>query len=362
MNIEPITLDKALELKGRKATEFFSTEENIVSLIKLVKNEALSLVPVVSTKKGRDEIGSNALKVSKSRKALTGAIELTIADMQTKVKAAKGLIKTVDAELGQVRTDVLKPRNEWQAIEDKKEADRVEAIQSSIANIYQFAELSGSESKDELANLIEAIESIDISEGFAEFTGEAAGAKSSSIKLLNDKIISLAQQEIIVEQETATRIEARINKLRMIPTSLFGKSSHEIQQSIDSITKYQITELDFAARASEAEQAKELVLSQLAQMKEMVLLNEQATASAEPEIEQPLGITSESGKPITLKQDTPAPVQAFKQTQKSAEKTVTITVSEYKSLLAKSALLDHIEENWDGYQAALIQFNNQKAA
>jgi hypothetical protein len=228
MNIESITLDKALELKGRKAAEFFSTEENIKTLIQLVKDEALSIVPVVSTKKGRDEIGSNALKVSKSRKVITGAIELTIADMQTKVKAAKGLSKTVETELGQVRADVLKPRNEWQAIEDKKEADRVEAIQSSIANIYELAELSGSESKEELANLVEAIESIDISEGFAEFTGEAAGAKASSVKLLNDKIISLAQQEIIAEQEKATRIEARISKLRMIPTGLFGKPSHEI--------------------------------------------------------------------------------------------------------------------------------------
>jgi hypothetical protein len=320
------------------------------------------VVPVVSTKKGRDEIGSIALKVSKSRKALTGAIELTIADMQAKVKAAKGLSKIVETELGQVRADVLKPRNEWQAIEDKKEADRVEAIQSSIANIYQLAELSGSESKDELANLVEAIESIDISEGFAEFSGEAAAAKTSSIQLLNDKIISLAQQEIIAEQEKTTRIEARINKLRMIPTSLFGKPSHEIQESIDSITKYQITELNFATRVSEAEQAKELVLSQLAQMKEMVLLNEQATASDSTALDtkQPVGVTIGSVAEASPKLNTP--VQTIKQDQKNVEKTVTITVSEYKSLLEQSAFLSHIETNWEGYQTALDHFNNPKAA
>jgi len=50
----------------------------------------------------------------------------------------------------------------------------------------------------------------------------------------------------------------------------------------------------------------------------------------------------------------------------NAERTVTITVSEYKGLLARSALLQALEnhgvDNWTGYQDALNEFNNQKAA
>ena len=50
----------------------------------------------------------------------------------------------------------------------------------------------------------------------------------------------------------------------------------------------------------------------------------------------------------------------------NAERTVTITISEYKDLLARSALLQALEnhgvDNWTGYQDALNEFNNQKAA
>lgn len=339
------TLNQALELKGRKAQEYFSSADNIKLLINLVRDEALSLAPVVSTKKGRDAIGSNALKVSKSRKAITEAIALTIADLQAKVAASKALSKMVTDDLNEVRAKVLEPRDEWQKAEDLKEKERVQKIQSRITQIRDLATITGSESKEQLANLIEAIEAIDISQGFEEFSGEAAGAKSSSIKTLNDKIVTLAQEELISEQNKASEIEARINKLRMTPTELFGQSSKAIQQKIDNINNFLITEADFADRVDEVIKAKGMVINQLLQMKEMVLLSEQSVPAQE---------TAPAATDSLIKMTTPTVEEdRFKL---PVRRDLSMTPQQ------KSDFLDYLEATWDGYQAALIQFNNQKAA
>jgi len=348
MDNQITTLSKALELKGRKALDFFSKEENIKPLVAAVAEEALSIIPAVATKKGRDAIGSNALKVSKSRKAITEAIELTIADHQAKVKAGKALSKFVTTELNQVRTDILQPREEWQKKEDKKEEERVSGIQARISKITELTQTTGLESKEELSSLIEAIENIDISHGFQEFSGEAAGAKADATKLLNDKIVSLVQEEIIAEQNKAAEIEARINTLRMTPTELFGQPSSAIQENIDFVNNFDALEADFGDRVAEVEQVKLQVVAQLTQMKDMVLLTEQAVQPAP-----------------AVTQDAPAEfaVQIAKSDQVDEMPAATpIRPTRIMTPYEKSEFLKYLQLTWDGYDAALANFNKQRAA
>ncbi|USD64238.1 hypothetical protein [Vibrio sp. SCSIO 43136] len=267
------TFDQATALTGKKAIDFFSVKENVLPLIAQVKEEALSLVPNVSTKKGRDEIGSTALKVSKSRTALTEAIDKSVADMKSKVQCANEVKKFVASELNSVREEVLKPRNEWKAEQDRIEAERVASIKGRITNIESLGQFNASDSKEDLASKIDALEAMDVSEGFEEFTADAASAISSAVKVLNDRILKIIEEEKAREQDRLleaerqkSRIQERLNNLAQIPLGLMGKHSSEIQRKIDSLKGFDVPVDEFGERTEEAKASLANVLVQLEMM------------------------------------------------------------------------------------------------
>lgn len=288
---EMVTFDQAIQLKGRKAIDFFSKMENLTPLVDFVKTEALATVPDVKTKKGRDAIGSTALKVSKSRKALTDAIDASISDMQAKVKTAKGVSQYIIEELNQVRSEVLAPRNIWQAEQDLIEENRIKGIKEDIDNILGIGTLQGNESKEEIASLVEAVESIDVSEGYSEFTAIAAQAVKDVLKTLNDKVLSIievdrkAEQELrLLAEQKINKITERLNKLAMTPMDLLSKPSSEIKDKIDSLKNYEVPESEFGESYQQAVDSVKTVIGQLTSMFDnQIIIEEQASLMAEQE-------------------------------------------------------------------------------
>ena len=302
-NSEAVTFNQAVALKGRKAIEFFSSQENLKPLIDFVKKESTATIYNVKIKKDRDAMGSTALKISKSRKALSDAIKASVSDMETKVKAAKAVSKYMEAELNQIRETVLAPRNIWQAEQDKIEEERIDNIRTSIGDIQALGQLSGSETKEQIANLIEGVESIDVSEGFEEFASEAAQAVKGVLKILNDRVLHIIeearqrkQSEQIKKEQLRSQINERLNKLAMIPVGLLGKSSQDIQQKIDSLNDFSVTHEEFGDFHQQAIDSVQTVLSQLNTMSAQQLAFEKQAAlkvSVQPAAEKPaLGIVS----------------------------------------------------------------------
>jgi hypothetical protein len=286
---EIVTFEQATSLTGKKAIDFFSDADNVYPLIEQVKQEALSLVPNVNTKKGRDEIGSTALKVSKSRKAITDAIDKSVADLKAKVQKAGEVKKLVTTELNDTREQVLKPRNEWQAEQDRIEAERVAEIKGRIANIESIGVYAIDETKEDLAHRIDSLESMDVSEGFSEFTADAAQAIASATKSLNDRILQIveeekseAQRKQLEAEQKKNRIQERLTNLVQIPLGLMGKSSSEIQSKIDSLVNYEIKEEDFDERTEEAKTSLDQVVSQLNMMLNQAKQLEEAQAKSSP--------------------------------------------------------------------------------
>jgi colicin import membrane protein len=290
MQNEIVTFEQATSLTGKKALEFFSNEENIRPLIEQVKTEALSLVPNLKTKAGRDEIGSTALKVSKSRKVLEDAIAASVADLKAKVTAANEVKKTVIIELNDVREQVLAPRVEWQKEQDRIEEIRVNEIKGRIENIRSLGSYQESSSKEQIGEMIEALDLIDVSSGFAEFAEESAKAISDNIKSLNARIIVLIEKEQAEEQrkqleaeQKKNRIQDRLSNLVQIPLGLMGKNSTDIQSKINSLQAFDVLEEDFEDRAEEAKNSLSQVLSQLDMMLNQANQLEEAKAKAQAE-------------------------------------------------------------------------------
>lgn len=353
---EIVTFEKATALTGKKAIDFFTKPENVEPIIQQVQNEALSLVPNVKTKAGRDEIGSTALKVSKSRKAIVEAIERSVADLKSQVQAATEVKKLVESELNETRRQVLQPRNEWQAEQDRIEAERVAEIKTRIENIQAIGNYTDSETKDELATRIDALEAMDVSEGFAEFASDAATAIAEATKRLNARILAIVEQEKAEEQrkqleaeQKKNRINERLTNLVQIPLGLMGKSSSEIQKKLDSLKAFAVLEEDFEDRTDEAKTSLDQVISQLG----MMLTQAKQLEETQPKQPEP---TPEVGIDMAESEDTTATYQ-FKPKEPTQEAYNDVFNDDVVEPEEKVKTIDSVELNKFGNGSSRVRFN-----
>lgn len=270
VSTELMTIDTLLTIKGRKAFELFSDPENLRPYINIIRKEATSTIYNPAVKKDHEAIGSTARKVSQTKTALVAAIKDSIKTEEAKVKTAKGVAKFIEAELSDLRNEVLEPRNKFDQEQKEKEQARIQAIENRIANIRAIADLDGTESREEVGTLIDAVESMNIDESFQELSADANKAVADVKQALNERLFIIIEREQALENEKKlqeerkrSQIQERLSNLMMMPTKFIGKSSDEVKEQIQKLEKFQPSPDDFMERHGEAVSAMANVIAQL---------------------------------------------------------------------------------------------------
>lgn len=290
------TIDQALALKGNKAIKFWSDKDSVQPLIDFVVSEADAQVPDVTTDKGRKAIGTNARAISSSKTLLVDAIDASTKAAQLIVDNGKAVKKHVGETLDAKRKEVLKPRDDWKEEQALLEQERVDGIRDRITNIGAIATLQGTESKEELAGIIDALEAMDVSEGFEEFTQEAMKVKQEAIGTIHTAVNVLVQKEIdeqariereqeqaeLAAEQKRLRIGERIMKLQQIPMTMFQSTAEEVSDKIHSLNTHQPTVEDFEDRHGEAMTAFNGVIANL----DMLLQQKQQAEEAQRIIDE----------------------------------------------------------------------------
>lgn len=131
-----------IEQISTNALEVFAGESDTLDLLlKQIETEALSLVPDVTTKKGRDAIASNAYKVSQAKSRIEREGK-ALADKQ------KEIPKLIDASrkkskdfLDALQARIKKPLTDWEAEQYRIKAEalfiaRIEAEKAEAERVY----------------------------------------------------------------------------------------------------------------------------------------------------------------------------------------------------------------------------------
>lgn len=291
-----ITVD-GFKLKKLSVITTFSDTAKIDKAISKFRKEALSVIPDLTTKKGRDSIASIAYKISKKKTNIVGQmVDPSIEEAKTLVKNVNSGKKHFQTEMDALRDEVRKPLNEWEELEKEKEEARIKAINEKISGIKNLCVFNGSipPDKEQISKMMEAVDNIDCEEGFDEFTQDALQAKSRVKEILTEKLNAIIQQELKEEAEEEIRLkelelqqqqvkqqaQERVNKLMMIPVSFFGKGSAEIRKKINSLENYEVKESQFGELTDQAKSSVTTVVSQLTAMLQQQLLIEETQAKA----------------------------------------------------------------------------------
>ncbi|WP_324723797.1 hypothetical protein [Lelliottia sp. JS-SCA-14] len=111
-------------IEKSNAMAVFTTKEQLDPIIEAIEKEARSLVPDVSTKKGRDAIASMAHKVARSKTYIDNAGKDLVAELKALPKQIDESRRLVRERLDLLKDEVRRPLTEWEAEQERIAAEK----------------------------------------------------------------------------------------------------------------------------------------------------------------------------------------------------------------------------------------------
>ncbi|VGE04649.1 TolA protein [Klebsiella pneumoniae] len=108
----------------KNAMAVFTNNDQLDPLIEAIEKEARSLVPDVTTKKGRDAIASMAHKVARSKTYIDNAGKDLVAELKALPKQIDESRRVVRERLDALKDEVRRPLTEWEAEQARIAAEK----------------------------------------------------------------------------------------------------------------------------------------------------------------------------------------------------------------------------------------------
>ncbi len=171
-------------------------------LFEHIAQEVRSHVPDVTSKKGRDAIGSLAMKVSKSKTLIEKCGKELVAEQKAQIKLIDDDRIAIVKKFDQLRDEILAPRNAW----EQAEADRLAKHNQFIASIIVMSATEQYENRgsEYIKQMLANIEEIVIDSSLEEFEQEAKLAKFETLEKLRTALA--AREKYEAEQAELERL------------------------------------------------------------------------------------------------------------------------------------------------------------
>ncbi|MDH2664770.1 hypothetical protein QDR98_02090 [Acinetobacter baumannii] len=161
-------------------------------LYERVAQEVRSHVPDVSTKKGRDAIGSLALKISKSKTLIEKCGKELVAEQKAQIKVIDDDRISIVKKFDLLRDEILAPRDAWEKAEEDRVAKHTGAIRA-IRSLYD--ENTVNQEAHVIKGYVFDIEKLEIDSTFEEFEQEAKLAKLETLEKLRTALTTREKYE-----------------------------------------------------------------------------------------------------------------------------------------------------------------------
>ncbi|MFW7901000.1 hypothetical protein ACOIES_10200 [Klebsiella pneumoniae] len=252
-------------IEKKNAMAVFTNNDQLDPLIEAIEKEARSLVPDVTTKKGRDAIASMAHKVARSKTYIDNAGKDLVAELKALPKQIDESRRVVRERLDALKDEVRRPLTEWEAEQERIKAEEamlalhVEALAMNEEFDRQLA--ARIESDHEMALLMnDAFDRVQ-AEKKAEAERQRIFREEEMVRRAEEKAKREAEERHRAELEAAARREAeeRAAKERAERERIEGiqRAEREKQAAIEAERRKAQEEADRIRReAEQREQAR----------------------------------------------------------------------------------------------------------
>lgn len=199
-------------IEKKNAMAVFTNNDQLDPLIELIEKEARSLVPDVTTKKGRDAIASMAHKVARSKTYIDNAGKDLVAELKALPKKIDESRRIARERLDALKDEVRRPLTEWEDEQDRIKAE--EAMNALHAEALAMNEefdrqlAARIESDHEMALLMNDAFDREQSEKKAEAERQRIAREEDIKRQAEEKAKREAEEKHRAELEASARREA----------------------------------------------------------------------------------------------------------------------------------------------------------
>ncbi|HHT0510796.1 TPA: hypothetical protein ACTW9A_000624 [Raoultella planticola] len=252
-------------IEKKNAMAVFTNNDQLDPLIEAIEKEARSLVPDVTTKKGRDAIASMAHKVARSKTYIDNAGKDLVAELKALPKQIDESRRVARERLDALKDEVRRPLTEWEAEQERIKAEEamlalhVEALAMNEDFDRQLA--ARIESDHEMALLMDKDFDRERADKAAEAERQRIAREEEIKRQAEEKAKREAEERHRAELEAAGRREAeeRAARERAERERIEGiqRAEHEKQAAVEAERRKAQEEADRIRReAEQREQAR----------------------------------------------------------------------------------------------------------
>ncbi|MEL0413290.1 hypothetical protein WNJ63_06770 [Klebsiella oxytoca] len=199
-------------IEKKNAMAVFTNNDQLDPLIELIEKEARSLVPDVTTKKGRDAIASMAHKVARSKTYIDNAGKDLVAELKALPKQIDESRRVVRERLDALKDEVRRPLTEWEAEQERIKAEEAmnalhaEALEMNIKFDQELA--AKFEADHEMALLMDKDIDRERADKAAEAERQRIALEEEIKRQAEEKAKREAEEKHRAEMEASARREA----------------------------------------------------------------------------------------------------------------------------------------------------------
>lgn len=268
----------------------FQTQGGTDALFDRIAEQARSLVPDVTTTKGRDAIGSLAAKVSSSKKlAEKYAIEL-VADQKAKIKVVDTDRIQFCKKMDSLRDEILAPRVAYVEAENNRTAKH----RGAIFGIKHSATLCTLDrSSHEIKQFISNLENLEIDSSFEEYEQEAKLAKLETLEALRADLANREKYE--AEQAELERLrqaeQVRIQQER--DAQIAREAAEKANREAEEKARFESERVQREKAESEQREARLVAEKEAAVLREEALKRKAIDDAKQADIDKQQAIEAE---------------------------------------------------------------------
>ena len=240
-------------IEKQNAMAVFTTKEQLDPIIEAIEKEARSLVPDVSTRKGRDAIASMAHKVARSKTYIDNAGKDLVAELKALPKQIDESRRVVRERLDALKDEVRKPLTDW----ENAESARKEALQQRLTDLRAIADVIDSAGNYlpsvEIQRRIESAKAVALDDSWEEVATEAGVTKDATIQQLEAALTVAKQREHEAAELERLRKEAEEKARQEREENIRREAAEQARRDAEQKAK---TELEAAARREAEEKAR----------------------------------------------------------------------------------------------------------
>ncbi|MFV9077244.1 hypothetical protein ABQ397_13255 [Serratia fonticola] len=241
--------------------------------------EAVSEVPDLSTKKGRDRVASLAASVSRSKTAVEKPGRDYLRKLKEAVKPAEQEIKRFVDECDQIRDTVRLPLTEFENAEKQRVADlkdRLEALRWLGEVLDDFGKLLATE---HIINRLDSVKRTEINDSWQELTAEAGVAKDAVIFKLEAALVEAQKRDAEAAELERLRAEQALSAQHEREAAMLREAEERVRRETEEKNR---AELEAAAkREADAKAAAERADRELIEAGQRAEREKQAAVDAE---------------------------------------------------------------------------------